>query len=86
MAKDKMTDLDYKMETSKLLNSVSAEARNIITSQVEYTLAIGDNDFAAAYRFVYDWMHGKAKSIAGAKKISKRIQAASEKVKSWRTF
>ena len=79
-----MTKFDYEVETSKLLNSVSPEARKIITSQPEYSLSVADNDYLAAYQFVYDWLHGKAMSIADAQTIRKRVLEAREEMKRWK--
>jgi hypothetical protein len=58
-----------------MLNSVGVSARKAIESDLVYQQIKHDNDWQAAYQFVYGWLHGTAKSKSDARRKLKKRKA-----------
>ena len=68
------TNFEYQQEISDMLNQVSPAGRRAIEAEFMYAQAVRDNDWAAAWEFVYGWLHGSAKNKSDMRRVNKRIR------------
>ena len=67
-----MTNFEFEQGVSEMLNSVSASARKAIEADLVYQQARYENDWQAAYQFVYGWLNGTAKSKSDIRRKLKK--------------
>lgn len=68
------TKFEYQQEISEMLNQISPTGRKAIEAEFIYAQSVRDNDWAAAWEFVYGWLHGSAKNKSGMRRVNKIVR------------
>jgi hypothetical protein len=68
------TNFEFEQETSEMLNQVGPSARKAIESDLIFVQAKNENDWAAAWEFVYGWLHGSAENKTDMRRVIKIIR------------